>query len=81
MSFARFDESHLKLLNQLDEIKSLKNEQFLMDLVARIVEKIVNDGYLLPVCQRRYSIYIKSHLKGIALDYYGKPLFQKVRVK
>jgi MarR-like DNA-binding transcriptional regulator SgrR of sgrS sRNA len=81
MSFARFDESHLKLLNQLDEVDNLKNEELLMDLVARIVGKIINDGYLLPLCQRRYSLYIKTHLKGIELDYYGKPLFHKVRIK
>jgi MarR-like DNA-binding transcriptional regulator SgrR of sgrS sRNA len=81
MSFARFDESQLKLLNQLDEVENLKNEELLMDLVARIVGKIINDGYLLPLCQRRYSLYIKSHLKGIELDYYGKPLFHKVRTR
>jgi MarR-like DNA-binding transcriptional regulator SgrR of sgrS sRNA len=81
MSFARFDESHLKLLNQLDEVSNLKNEELLMDLVAKIVGKVINDGYLLPLCQRRFSLYIKKHLKGIELDYYGKPLFHKVRTK
>lgn len=81
MSFARFDESHLKLLNQLDEVNNLKNEELLMDLITRIVGKVINDGYLLPLSQRRFSLYIKTHLKGIELDYYGKPLFHKVRTK
>ena len=81
MSFSRFDESQLRLLNQLDEVDNLKNEELLMDLVARIVEKIINEGYLLPLCQRRFSLYMKTHLKGIELDYYGKPLFQKVRTR
>jgi len=81
MSFTRFDESHLKLLNQLDEVDNLKNEELLMDLAARIEGIIINDGYLLPLCQRRFSLYIKTDLKGIELDYYGKPLFHKVRTR
>lgn len=81
MSFARFDESQLRLLNQLDEVENLKNNELLMDVVAKIVGKIINDGYLLPLCQRRFSLYYKTHLKGIELDYYGKPLFHKVRIK
>jgi MarR-like DNA-binding transcriptional regulator SgrR of sgrS sRNA len=81
MSFTRFDESHLKLLNQLDEVDNLKNEELLMDLAARIEGIIIDDGYLLPLCQRRFSLYIKTDIKGIELDYYGKPLFQKVRTR
>jgi len=81
MSFTRFDESHLKLLNQLDEVDNLKNEELLMDLAARIEGIIINDGYLLPLCQRRFSLYIKTDIKGIELDYYGKPLFHKVRTR
>jgi len=64
MSFTRFDESHLKLLNQLDEVEYLKNEELLMDLVAKIIEKVINEGYLLPLYQKRFSLYIKNHVKG-----------------
>jgi len=81
MSFGRFDENYLKLLNQLDEMKYLKNEELLLDLVSGIIEKVIKDGFILPLYQRRYSIYIKNHVRGIELDYYGKPLFRKVRVK
>lgn len=81
MSFGRFNETYLKLLNQLDEVQALKNEELMMDLCSRIIEKVINDGLILPLYQRRYSIYVKEHLKGMELDYYGKPLLQKVRVK
>jgi MarR-like DNA-binding transcriptional regulator SgrR of sgrS sRNA len=81
MSFTRFDENYLKLLNQLDEVKYLKKEELLMDLVSRIIEKIIKDGFILPLYQRRFSLYIKDHVKGIELDYYGKPLFRTVRIK
>lgn len=81
MSFGRFNETYLRLLNQLDEVQALKNEELMMDLCSRIIEKVINDGLILPLYQRRYSIYIKEHLKGMELDYYGKPLLQKVRVK
>ncbi len=79
MSFERFDESYLKLLNQLDEVQNLKNEELTMDLVSRITEKIIDDGIILPLFQKRYSLYVKKNLAGIDLDYYGKPLFQSVR--
>jgi MarR-like DNA-binding transcriptional regulator SgrR of sgrS sRNA len=81
MSFGRFDENYLKLLNQLDEMKFLKNEEMTIDLVSGIIEKIINDGFILPICQKRFAIYVKSHVKGIEMDYYGKPLFQKVRIR
>jgi MarR-like DNA-binding transcriptional regulator SgrR of sgrS sRNA len=81
MSFGRFNETYLKLLNQLDEVQALKNEELMVDLASRIIEKVINDGLILPLYQRRYSLYVKEHLKGLELDYYGKPLFRKVRVK
>gem|GEM_PF-542861 len=81
MSFGRFDETYLKLLNQLDEVKYMNNEELAMDLMAGIIEKIVDDGFILPICQKRYSLYIKKNVKGLALDYYGKPLFQEVGLK
>lgn len=81
MSFERFDENYLKLLNQLDEMQYMQNEELLMDLVSRIIEKIIKDGFILPLYQKRYSIYFRDHIQGMELDYYGKPLFGKVRVK
>jgi MarR-like DNA-binding transcriptional regulator SgrR of sgrS sRNA len=81
MSFSHFNEDYLKLINQLDEMKFLKDNELTMDLVARIIEKIMSDGFLLPIGQRQYSIYVKEHVKGIKLDYYGKPLFQATRVR
>jgi ABC-type transport system substrate-binding protein len=81
MSFTRFNETYLKLLNQLDEMKYLKNEELTIDLVSKIVEKMIKDGIILPICQQRYSIYVKSHIKGVEMDYYGKPLFQEVRIR
>ncbi len=80
MSFSWFNENYLKLLNQLDEIKFLNNDGMMMDMVARIVEKIINDGFILPLYQRRFSLFINGRVQGIEFDYYGKPLFQKVRL-
>lgn len=80
MSFARFNETYLKLLNQLDEMKNLNDDELSMNLVSGIIEKIINDRFILPLYQRRYSIYVKKQVKGITLDYYGKPLFREIRV-
>lgn len=80
MSFGRFDEEYLKLLNELDEMKNMQNNELMMDVVSRIIERVINDRFLLPLYQKRFSLYIKKAIKGIELDYYGKPLFQKARL-
>ncbi|MFC2155676.1 ABC transporter substrate-binding protein [Acidobacteriota bacterium] len=81
LSFARFNAKYLKLINELDEVKFLKNEELLFDQVAKIVDQMIKDGFILPLFQERYSTYIKNEIKGIEVDYYGRPLFQGVRVK
>lgn len=80
MSFSRFDETYLKLVNELEEVTSLKNEELLMDQVSRLTEKIINDGLLLPLFQKRYSLYVRKGIKDIEMDYYGRPLFQRIRI-
>ncbi len=76
MSFNRFDENYLKMLNELEEVKFLDNDELLYDHVSTLIEKIVNDGFLLPLFQKRYSFYVRKGVKGIELDYYGRPLFR-----
>lgn len=80
MSFNRFDENYLKMLNELEEVTFLKNDELLYDHVSRLIEKVVNDGFLLPLFQKRYSFYVGKGVKGIELDYYGRPLFQGIRL-
>jgi MarR-like DNA-binding transcriptional regulator SgrR of sgrS sRNA len=80
MSFKRFNEKYLKLINELDEVKFLKNEELLIDQISKIIDKIINDGFIYPVAQKRYSIVMKNKIKGIEMDYYGRPLFQKARL-
>ncbi|MCP4146578.1 MAG: hypothetical protein GY757_02410 [bacterium] len=81
MSFSRFDENYLKMLNELEEVTSLNNEELLLDQVSRLIEKVINDGFLLPLFQKSYSLYIKNEVKGIELDFYGRPLFRRMRIK
>lgn len=80
MSFHRFDENYLKMLNELEEVKFLNNDELLYDHVSRLIEKVVNDGFILPLFQKRYSFYVRKGVKGIELDYYGRPLFQGIRL-
>lgn len=77
MIFTHFDETYLKLLNELKEIRFLKNQELLIDHIARVIEKIINDGVLLPITQKRFSLYIKEGIRGVDIDYYGRPLFQR----
>lgn len=78
MSFGRFDEKYLKAVNELDELKFLNNDELLMDHIARIIEQMINDGILLPISQKRYSLFFKKGIRGIDIDYYGRPLFQNM---
>jgi len=80
MSFKRFNEKYLKLINELDEIKFLNNEELLIGQISKIVNKIVNDGFIYPIAQKRYSIFIKNKIIGVEMDYYGRPLLQKARL-
>jgi MarR-like DNA-binding transcriptional regulator SgrR of sgrS sRNA len=81
MSFSRYNAIYLKMLNELEEVKFLKNEELLLDQVSKLIEKIVNDGFLLPLAQKRFSLYVKDTVTGIELDHYGRPLFQKIKIK
>ncbi len=78
MLFKRYDESYLRMVNELEEIKLLKNEELLMNHIAKIITKVVNEGIVLPLFQERYSIYFKNNISGIEIDYYGRPLFQNL---
>lgn len=81
MTFSRFNEKYLKLLDELKEIKNLNNEELLMDQIAKIIDKTINDGFLLPIAQQRFSLFINRGVQGVTMDYYGRPLFHGVRVK
>jgi MarR-like DNA-binding transcriptional regulator SgrR of sgrS sRNA len=81
MSFSRFNEKYLKMLSELEEVKYLKNEELLIDQIAKIIEKIISDCFMLPISQKRYSLYIKNNIKGVEIDYYGRPLFHKAGIR
>jgi len=80
LTFSRFNEKYLNLINELEEVEFLKNEEMLINHLSGIIEQIIKDGFLLPIAQERYSIYVNRNLQGIELDYYGRPLFQGVRL-
>jgi MarR-like DNA-binding transcriptional regulator SgrR of sgrS sRNA len=81
MSFGQYDENYLKMLNELEEVKFLNNDELMFDHVSTLIEKIVNDGFLLPLFQKRYSFYVRKGIKGIELDFYGRPLFREMRLE
>ncbi len=74
LSFRRFDEKYLKMINELSEMKYMADEALLLEQSARIVEEIVRDGFLLPLFQKRFSLYARRGLQNLKLDYYGRPL-------
>ena len=48
-----------------------------MEQLARISETIINDGFIFPLFQKNYSLYIRKVWQALEIDYYGRPLLQK----
>ncbi len=78
-SFNQFNVKYLRMLGELDEVKYSNSQELLMEQVARISETIINDGFIFPLFQKKYSLYIRNVWQAVQIDYYGRPLFQKAR--
>lgn len=81
LSFSRFNEKYLKFLKELEEIKNINNEELLIESISRIVSALINDEFILPIVQTRFSLFINKNFKDISMDYYGRPLMQKVKTR
>jgi len=77
-SFNQFNAGYLRMLSELDEVKFSNNQELLMEQIARISEAIINDGFIFPLFQKNYSLYIRKSWPAMEIDYYGRPLLQKV---
>jgi len=78
-SFNQFNVKYLRMLGELDEVKYSNSQELLMEQIARISETIINDGFIFPLFQKTYSMYIRHVWQGVEVDYYGRPLLQKAR--
>jgi MarR-like DNA-binding transcriptional regulator SgrR of sgrS sRNA len=77
-SFNRFNARYLRMLSELDEARFSNSQELLTEQIARICEAIVNDGFIFPLFQKNYSLYVRKSWPGLEVDYYGRPLLQKV---
>ncbi len=75
----QYSEKYLRMLSELEEIHTLGNRELLMEQVARISEEIVKDGYILPLFQKNFSLYVRQELEGVEIDPYGRPLLGRAR--
>ncbi len=78
-SFNRFNAQYLRMLSELDEARTSNSEEMLVEQIARISEAIVNDGFILPLFQKPYSLYVRKKWPALEVDAFGRPLLQKVR--
>jgi len=81
LTFSRFNEKYLQIINELDELNFLQNDELLMDRIASVIETLINREYILPLKQKEFSLFSKDSLAGLKLDYYGRPLFHDIRLK
>lgn len=77
-SFNRFNAQYLRMLSELDEARFSNSQALLTEQIARISEAIVNEGFIFPLFQKSYSLYVRKSWPGLEIDYYGRPLLQKV---
>lgn len=81
LTFSRFNEKYLKIVNELDELKYLKNDELLMDRISSVIETLINRENILPLKQKHFSLFCKDKFENLFLDYYGRPIFTKIRLK
>jgi len=81
LTFSRFNEKYLQVVNELDEIKYLKNNELMMDKIASVVETLINKEFILPIKQKKFSLYYKDKFANLFIDYFGRPVFHKIRLK
>jgi len=79
--FSRMNEKYLTMIKELQEISMLKNNEFLMDRYSKDVTSIISNGLVLPLNQENYSLYLKKNIVNVKLDYYGRPIFRKIKLK
>jgi MarR-like DNA-binding transcriptional regulator SgrR of sgrS sRNA len=77
-SFNQFNARYLRMLSELDEARYSNSQELLMEQIARISEAIVNDGFIFPLFQKNYSLYVRRTWPDLEVDYFGRPLLQKV---
>ncbi len=77
-SFNRFNAQYLRMLSELDEARFSNSPALLTEQIARISETIVGDGFIFPLFQKSYSLYVHKSWPALEIDYFGRPLLQKV---
>ena len=77
-SFNQFNAKYLRLLSELDEARFSNSQELLTEQIARISEAIISDCFILPLFQKNYSLYVRKSWPSLEIDYYGRPLLQKV---
>jgi MarR-like DNA-binding transcriptional regulator SgrR of sgrS sRNA len=77
-SFKQFNAKYLRMLSELDEARFSNSQELLTEQIARISEAIISDGFIYPLFQKNYSLYVRKSWPALEIDYYGRPLLQKV---
>jgi MarR-like DNA-binding transcriptional regulator SgrR of sgrS sRNA len=77
-SFNQFNARYLRMLSELDEARFSNSQELLTEQIARISEAIVNDGFIFPLFHKNYSLYVRRTCPDLEVDYFGRPLLQKV---
>jgi len=78
-SFNRFDEQSLGMIKQLEELSSLDRDDIVVPAMVSIIEKLVEDGVILPLFQQRFQLMVKQEFVPVVIDFYGRILWSELR--
>ncbi len=79
LSFNRFDTVSLRLMKQLEEISGFEKEEVVIPAMAGIIEKLVEDGVILPLYQQRYQLMIRRAFSPVVIDQFGRVFWSELR--
>jgi MarR-like DNA-binding transcriptional regulator SgrR of sgrS sRNA len=72
-TFDQFSDKYLLMLAELDEMKAVQNDTYYMNQIAKISEKIADDGFILPLYKKTFSLYINKRIQAVTVDAVGRP--------
>ncbi len=78
-SFNRFDETTLGLIKQLEELSGMSRDELIVPALSGIMEKIVEDGIILPLYQQRFQLMIRRGFEPVVIDQYSRIVWSELR--
>lgn len=78
-SFNRFDETTLGLIKQLEEVSGFDRDELIVPAISGIMERLVEDGIILPLYQQRFQLMVRQNFKPVLIDHFSRIVWSRLR--